>query len=148
MLLVYTKTYVQSKPSSDFAPRQWSQPFFAYGPPFQEIYSNSNGSLCYADTSWTTSRNCIAHRWYYIIYCAVKVTHFRNILSRICGTLCGPLEIPGGPPVVHLDHFENYFSKTPTPEGDLLHKFCAYKACVLLSVNFWATNWRMQVNER
>jgi len=19
--------------------------------------------LCYADTSWTTSRNCIAHRW-------------------------------------------------------------------------------------
>jgi len=29
-----------------------------------------------------------------------KVTIFRNVLSRIYGTLCGPLEIPSGPPVV------------------------------------------------
>jgi len=41
----------------------------------------------------------------------VKVTIFRSVLSRIYGTLCGPLEIPGGPPVVHLDHVENYWSR-------------------------------------
>jgi len=43
----------------------------------------------------------------YIIYCTVKVTIFRNVLSVICGSLCRPLEIPGGPPVAHLDHVEN-----------------------------------------
>jgi len=30
-----------------------------------------------------------------IIYCTAKVTLFRNVLSRVYGTLCGPLEIPG-----------------------------------------------------
>jgi len=40
------------------------------------------------------------------MYCTVKITIFRNFLSRIYGTLCGPLEIPGGPLVVHLDHIE------------------------------------------
>ena len=33
-----------------------------------------------------------------IIYCMVKVTVSRNVLSRIYGTSCGPLEIPGGGP--------------------------------------------------
>jgi len=31
-----------------------------------------------------------------------KVYIFRNVLSRICGTLCEPQEIPGGPPVVKM----------------------------------------------
>jgi len=31
-----------------------------------------------------------------------------KLLSRIYGILCGPLEIPGEPPVVHLDHIENH----------------------------------------
>jgi len=38
----------------------------------------SDGPLYYADTSWTTSRNCIAHRWV-------------NVLSKIYETLCGSL---------------------------------------------------------
>jgi len=37
-----------------------------------------------------------------MIYCTVKVTIFRNNSSRIFGTACGLLEIPGSPPVVHL----------------------------------------------
>jgi len=36
----------------------------------------------------------------HIIYYAVKVTVVRNVSLRIYGALCGPLEIPGGPPVV------------------------------------------------
>jgi len=28
---------------------------------------------------------------------------------KIYGTLCGPLEIPGISPVVHLDHVENHW---------------------------------------
>jgi len=44
----------------------------------------------------------------YIICCTVKVTIFKNILSRIYGTICGPLKIPGGSPVVYLEHVENH----------------------------------------
>jgi len=44
----------------------------------------------------------------YIIYCTVLVTISRNVLLRIHGTLCGPLEIPGRPPMVHLDHVDNH----------------------------------------
>jgi len=44
-----------------------------------------NGRLCYAITSWTISRNCIADRSV-------------NFLSMIHGCLCIRLEIPGGPP--------------------------------------------------
>ena len=40
---------------------------------FKEI---SNGTLCYADTSWTTSRSCIAHRWSYIIRKYSKAYNF------------------------------------------------------------------------
>ena len=37
-----------------------------------------------------------------------------NVLSRIYGSLCGPLQIPGGPPVIHLDHVENHcFRRIP-----------------------------------
>jgi len=32
-----------------------------------------------------------------ITYFTVTVTIFRNVLSSIYGTLCGPLEIPDGP---------------------------------------------------
>jgi len=39
------------------------------------------------------------------------VTHRSvDVLLRINGTLCGPLEIPGGPPVAHLDHVENHLT--------------------------------------
>jgi len=47
----------------------------------------------------------------YVIFCTVEVTLFRNVLSGIYGTLCGPLEIPGEPPLVHLDHIENHWVK-------------------------------------
>jgi len=42
-----------------------------------------DGALCYADTSRTTSRNCVARRSV-------------NVLSKVYGT------------VAHLDHFENH----------------------------------------
>ena len=45
----------------------------------------------------------------YIISCEVQVTIFRKVLSKIYGTLCEPLEIPGRPPMVHLDHVENHW---------------------------------------
>jgi len=40
-----------------------------------------------------------------------KVTIVRNVLSRIYETYSGPLKIPGGPPVVHLDRVENHCLK-------------------------------------
>jgi len=54
----------------------------------------SHGPLCYMVTPHTTSRNCVAHRSV-------------NDLLRMYGTLCEPLEIPSGPPVVHMDRAEN-----------------------------------------
>jgi len=58
----------------------------------------SDEPLCYADSSWTAGRNFFSHT---------------SVNSRVCsmaiyGTLCGPLEIPGGQPVVHLDHVEKH----------------------------------------
>jgi len=44
----------------------------------------------------------------------VIVTIFRNVLTGIYGTLCGPLEIPVGPPVVHLHHVKNHWARTIT----------------------------------
>jgi len=45
----------------------------------------------------------VPHEKPYKIYCII-----RNVSSRIYGTLCGPLEIPGGPQVVHLDQVEDH----------------------------------------
>jgi len=53
-------------------------------------------------------RNCIARRWPYMIYCTIKVTIFEHVLSRIYKTLCEPLEIPGGQPMVDPSKVENH----------------------------------------
>jgi len=68
-----------------------------------------DGPLCCANISWTSSRNCIGHRWSHIIDCTVKVRHIRNVL-RIYGTLCGPLKIP------EIPGAENLFWTTGGPE--------------------------------
>jgi len=70
--------------TSDIVCSSGSQPFLTHGP------------LCNPDTSWTVVRN--------LLYS--KVTIFKNVLSKIYGTLYGPLEILDGPPVVH---FENHW---------------------------------------
>jgi len=87
---VLGRTSSCGKPEIDFTFPCW---FRADGPSFTKT---SVGPLCYAITSWTTSRNCIAHR-------------LVNVLSTIYGSFCGPLQIPDGPPVVHLENVENHW---------------------------------------
>jgi len=38
--------------------------------------------------------------------------------------VCGPLEIPGGPPVVHLNHVENLWTNSPDSRIGILAAEC------------------------
>jgi len=77
---------------------QWFSTFFGRWTIKKKL---SDGLLCYADTSSKTSRNCTADRSV-------------NLSSKIYGTLCGPIGIPGGLGlVVHLNHVENHCSSAP-----------------------------------
>jgi len=39
---------------------------------------------------------------------ALKSVDSKGMFSLSPGTLCGPLEISDGPPVVHLDHVQSH----------------------------------------
>jgi len=80
----------------------------------------------------------------YTICCTVKVTIVRNVSSRICGTLCGPLEIPGGPPVVHRCHVENHCLKV-SKTLPRLRCVCDLVHCLYVLMRSWmylVTGWR------
>jgi len=54
-------------------------------------------------------KNYSKHQQLVNLYCVVDPTICMNVLPRIYRILCGPLEVSGGPPVVHLDHVENHW---------------------------------------
>jgi len=58
----------------------------------------------------------------------VRVTIFRNVSSRICGTLCGPLEIP--------DHVENHWFRCLIISGETWRNIC-YTGSNLLQQSFF-----------
>jgi len=60
------------------------QAYLTHGPCFRKI---SYGPLRYADISWTTGRNCIAHRRSYIIHSTVKVKVSETFDKHPWGTL-------------------------------------------------------------
>jgi len=80
--------------SASFILARWLSTFLAHGRTFYKNIRWTN-FLC-----WPKLQTRKPEKSSFIIYCAVKVTIFKNILSRIYGTFCGPLEILGESPVV------------------------------------------------
>ena len=85
-----------------FGPHQLFSTFFVHGPTFTKNMRWTT-LLCWLKLQTQEPKNDLT------TYCTIIVTLSRKVMSRIYGTLCGLLGIPGGPLVVHLDHIENHW---------------------------------------
>jgi len=143
---------IHNRPFNFICLDQWFSTFFGPWTIFKKI---SDGALCYADTSWTTSQSCIALK---SVTSRARLQFLGTFMKDFSNSICRPLEILGGPQVVHPDQVENHWfrplskcqtacSQVPCGNGSGSQPFQSYGTLQ----KWWIiceTKWRTQASSR